>query len=65
MLADFGAVEPFKKIAIRVLSQRGSMCVSFWIDARLEFFRLGAIVDANASQDRLNQARKLSVHDIR
>jgi hemolysin-activating ACP:hemolysin acyltransferase len=65
MLADFGAVEPFEKIAIRVLPQRGSMCVSFWIDARPEFFCLGAIVDANASRDQLNQARKLSVHDIR
>jgi len=64
MLADFEAVEPFEKIAIRVLPQRGSICVSFWIDAQPEFFRLGAIVDAHASQSRFNQARKLSVHDI-
>jgi hypothetical protein len=64
MLADFEAVEPFKKIAIRVLTRRGSMCISSWMKARPELIRLDTIVAVKASQGRLNQAQKLSVLGI-
>ncbi len=42
MLADFKAVEPFGKIAIRVLQRHVSMRVSSWITALPEFIHLAA-----------------------
>jgi hypothetical protein len=57
MLADFEAVEPFGKIAMRVLRQRASMRVSFSMAVPPAFIRLAAVVHFYGPRSRSDRAQ--------